>query len=45
MSLKLLQMLVDISSGFRLKDNDLSALSGNAFEDVWIWEEQVMGVE
>jgi hypothetical protein len=42
MSLNLLQMLVDTSSGF---DNDISALSGNAFGDVWLWEEQVMGVE
>jgi hypothetical protein len=36
MSLKLLQMSDDTLSGFRIKDNDISALYGNAFDDVWI---------
>jgi hypothetical protein len=45
MSLKVLQLSVDTSSGFRFKDNDVTALSGNAFGDVWLWEEQTIEVE
>jgi hypothetical protein len=38
MRLKVLQLPVDTLSGLRLKDNGVTVMSDNTFEDNWLWE-------